>query len=111
MNTIMVASLSTPKPLLALKPRKAISYTSVGAVNRGWGKVMKLELPETEEYVDNREQTLAHLESFRPLEGGFVFASVHNIQANVPPENIIALFDAAREFAGGSLEWMDRRNL
>ncbi|MFP4353150.1 MAG: uroporphyrinogen decarboxylase family protein [Puniceicoccaceae bacterium] len=51
-----------------------------------------------------REQTLAHLESFRPLEGGFVFASVHNIQANVPPENIIALFDTAREFAGGRPE-------
>jgi len=25
-----------------------------------------------------------NLQSFRPLEGGFVFASVHNIQANVP---------------------------
>jgi uroporphyrinogen decarboxylase len=30
--------------------------------------------------------------------GGFVFGSVHNIQANVPPENIVALFDAAHEF-------------
>jgi uroporphyrinogen decarboxylase len=27
--------------------------------------------------------------------GGFVFASVHNIQANVPPENIAALWRAA----------------
>jgi uroporphyrinogen decarboxylase len=26
---------------------------------------------------------------------GFVFASIHNIQANVPPENIIAMFDSA----------------
>jgi uroporphyrinogen decarboxylase len=31
--------------------------------------------------------------------GGYVFASVHNIQAQVPPENVIALFDAARESA------------
>ncbi|HVN81220.1 MAG TPA: uroporphyrinogen decarboxylase family protein [Terriglobia bacterium] len=30
--------------------------------------------------------------------GGFVFGSVHNLQAKVPPENIVALFDAAREF-------------
>jgi len=30
--------------------------------------------------------------------GGYVFASVHNIQENVPPDNIIALFDTAREF-------------
>lgn len=27
--------------------------------------------------------------------GGYVFASVHNIQANCPPENIIAMFDTA----------------
>ena len=30
--------------------------------------------------------------------GGFVFGSVHNIQAKVPVENIVALFDAAKEF-------------
>jgi uroporphyrinogen decarboxylase len=29
--------------------------------------------------------------------GGFVFASVHNIQANVPPENIRALWEAIEE--------------
>jgi uroporphyrinogen decarboxylase len=27
--------------------------------------------------------------------GGYVLASVHNIQANVPPENVMALFDTA----------------
>jgi uroporphyrinogen decarboxylase len=27
--------------------------------------------------------------------GGYVLASVHNIQARVPPENVIALFDTA----------------
>ncbi len=27
--------------------------------------------------------------------GGYVLASVHNVQANVPPENVIALFDTA----------------
>ncbi len=29
-------------------------------------------------------------------DGGFVVASVHNIQAGVPPENVVALFDTAR---------------
>ncbi|RKX35348.1 MAG: methyltransferase [Verrucomicrobia bacterium] len=28
------------------------------------------------------------------MDGGLVCASIHNIQANVPPENIIALFDS-----------------
>ena len=32
--------------------------------------------------------------------GGFVFGSVHNIQAKVPVENIVALFNAAEEFGG-----------
>jgi uroporphyrinogen-III decarboxylase len=33
--------------------------------------------------------------------GGFVFQQVHNILANVRPENVIAMFDAVREFDGG----------
>jgi uroporphyrinogen decarboxylase len=30
--------------------------------------------------------------------GGFVFASVHTIQANVSPENVVAFFEAAHEY-------------
>lgn len=30
--------------------------------------------------------------------GGFVFAPIHNIQPQVPPENILALFDTALEY-------------
>lgn len=30
--------------------------------------------------------------------GGFVFINCHNIQAGVPPENVLALYDAAHEF-------------
>jgi uroporphyrinogen-III decarboxylase len=32
--------------------------------------------------------------------GGFVFNSVHNVQADVPTENLVALFEAVREFRG-----------
>jgi uroporphyrinogen decarboxylase len=32
--------------------------------------------------------------------GGFVFNPVHNIQANVPPENIVAMFEEAYGYAG-----------
>ena len=31
--------------------------------------------------------------------GGFVFQQVHNILANVPPENVIAMYDAVREYS------------
>jgi uroporphyrinogen decarboxylase len=30
--------------------------------------------------------------------GGFVFAPIHNIQTEVPPENVVAMFEAAREY-------------
>ena len=32
--------------------------------------------------------------------GGFVFAAVHNIQANVPVENIVAMVNALKKFNG-----------
>jgi hypothetical protein len=31
--------------------------------------------------------------------GGFVFSTVHNVQANVPVENLVAMLDAIREFS------------
>ena len=47
------------------------------------------------------EQVRRHVrelvEIFAP-GGGYVFCQVHNIQANVPPENVVAMFDAALEF-------------
>jgi uroporphyrinogen decarboxylase len=30
--------------------------------------------------------------------GGFVFAAVHDIQANVPPENVLAMWEAVRKY-------------
>ncbi len=30
--------------------------------------------------------------------GGFVFNTVHNILPDVPPENIVAMFEAVNEF-------------
>lgn len=44
-----------------------------------------------------REAVRNNLEAFKP-GGGYVFNNVHNIQAGVPPENIVALYDAAYEF-------------
>ena len=43
-----------------------------------------------------REQVCRNLGIFKP-GGGYVFANVHNIQADVPPGNVIAMFDAAHE--------------
>jgi uroporphyrinogen decarboxylase len=44
-----------------------------------------------------RRQVLERLEIFSP-GGGFVFNTVHNILPDVPPENIVAMFEAVKEF-------------
>ncbi|MCX6908609.1 MAG: hypothetical protein NTY01_11270 [Verrucomicrobia bacterium] len=44
-----------------------------------------------------RQHVKERLQIFSP-GGGYVFNQIHNIQANVPPENIIVMFDAAHEF-------------
>ena len=46
-----------------------------------------------------REQVLQRCEIFAP-GGGFVFNTVHNIQAGTPVENIVAMIDAVHEFNG-----------
>ncbi len=44
-----------------------------------------------------REHVRRNIEAFKP-GGGYVFNNVHNIQAGVPAENILAMYDAAHEF-------------
>jgi len=44
-----------------------------------------------------REEVRKNLEVFKP-GGGYVFNNVHNIQPGVPPENIVAMYEAAYEF-------------
>jgi len=44
-----------------------------------------------------REHIRQRMEIFKP-GGGFIFSQVHNIQADVPPENVAAMLDAAYEF-------------
>ncbi|MCO6452020.1 MAG: hypothetical protein J5I90_14650 [Caldilineales bacterium] len=44
-----------------------------------------------------REDVRRRMKIFGP-GGGFVFSAIHNILGDVPPENILAAFDAAAEF-------------
>lgn len=44
-----------------------------------------------------RQHVRELVEIFAP-GGGYVFCAVHNIQANVPPQNVVAMFEAALEF-------------
>jgi hypothetical protein len=44
-----------------------------------------------------RREVRERIEIFRP-GGGFVFNTIHNIQARVPVENLVALFEAVRDY-------------
>jgi len=46
-----------------------------------------------------REQVLRRCELLAP-GGGFVFNTIHNVQANTPVENIVAMLNAVHEFNG-----------
>ncbi len=48
---------------------------------------------------DVRRQVLENCTIFS-VDGGFVFNTIHNIQANVPLENVVAMIEALREFNG-----------
>ena len=55
-------------------------------------KVLNLAGP-----AEVKEQVRKRLEIFAP-GGGFVFNTVHNILPEVPPENIVAMFEAVADF-------------
>jgi uroporphyrinogen-III decarboxylase len=44
-----------------------------------------------------RQEVLKRCEIFG-RDGGFVFNAIHNVQANTPLENIVAMIEALREF-------------
>ena len=50
-----------------------------------------------------RDEVKRRIDDFAP-GGGFVFATVHNIQAFVPPENIEAAFDTALTYGGAAID-------
>lgn len=58
-----------------------------------WGGIdTQRVLPQgTEEEV--KQEVLNRIDQFNGLNGGYVVSAVHNIQADVPPENICALFN------------------
>jgi len=55
-------------------------------------KVLPFGKPE-----EVRDQVRERIEIFGP-GGGFVFSTIHNLQANTPLANVLAMFDAVREY-------------
>jgi len=44
-----------------------------------------------------KEEVRRNLEIFKP-SGGYIFNNIHNIQGDIPPQNIVAMYDAAWDY-------------
>ena len=61
-----------------------------------WGAIDTYEVLPYGTPDDVREEVRRRIADLGP-GGGYVLCSVHNIQPEVPPENVVAMFDAAHE--------------
>jgi uroporphyrinogen decarboxylase len=89
LNPVQVSARNMDPTLLKQKFGRQIAF---------WGGGVDTQhiLPRgTPEQV--AENVRANLKALMP-GGGYVFNNVHNIQGEVPPENVVALFDTAYEY-------------
>jgi uroporphyrinogen decarboxylase len=61
----------------------------------GGSETQTILLNGTQDEIEN--QVKERMEIFKP-GGGYVFCQIHNIQAGVSPENIVAMFNAAKKY-------------
>jgi uroporphyrinogen decarboxylase len=62
-----------------------------------WGGINSQEILPYGSADDVRAETERCIDIFG-RQGGYVVNSVHNIQAEVPPENVVAMFEQARQY-------------
>ncbi len=89
LNPVQIQARNMDSTMLKREYGKYISFWGGGANPNA---VLSRGTPE-----DVRREVKRRIEDLAP-GGGFVFASVHNIQADVPPQNVVAFFDAALEY-------------
>ena len=83
-----------------MEPRKLKAKHGDSVVFWGGGVDTQQTLPfGTPEEV--RTEVLERCRIFS-RKGGFVFNAIHNVQANTPVENVVAMIDAVKEFNGQS---------
>jgi uroporphyrinogen decarboxylase len=90
LNPVQVNAAEMDSARLKREFGKALSFWGGGCdpVVMGTGTVQQV-----------RDEVKRRIQDLAP-GGGFIFGSIHNIQAQVPPENIVAMFDAALECGG-----------
>jgi uroporphyrinogen decarboxylase len=88
LNPVQVSAKNMEPALLKARYGQRLAFWGGGVDSQ---HVLPRGTPE-----EVRENVRQNLTAFKP-GGGYVFNGVHNIQADVPPENVIAMYDAAFE--------------
>jgi len=91
LNPVQVACLGMDSKELKREFGQDLTFWGGGVDTQ---RVLPLGTPE-----QVRDEVKRRIEDFAP-GGGFVFAAVHNIQADVPAENILAMRRAVWDFGG-----------
>jgi uroporphyrinogen decarboxylase len=92
LNPVQTSANGMDPAILKKQFGKEITFWGGGADTR---RVLNFASP-----ADVRRHVRERL-SILSAGGGFVFAAVHNVMPDVPPENAAAMFDAVSEFNGG----------
>ncbi|MGD9938663.1 MAG: uroporphyrinogen decarboxylase family protein [Clostridia bacterium] len=89
LNPVQISAKGMDPAMLKREFGKDISF---------WGGGVNMQQTVvTGSVQDIKDEARRHIEIFSK-DGGYVFTQVHNIQANVPPEKVIAIYEAAAEF-------------
>ena len=62
-----------------------------------WGGLCDTKILGFGTPMDVKKEVIKNIENFKP-NGGYIAANIHNITAEVKPENIVAMFDTAFEY-------------
>jgi len=89
LNPVQVSAVGMDSAELKQEFGKDITFWGGGVDTQ---RVLSTGTPE-----EVRADTRRRIEDLAP-GGGFVFATVHNIQGNVSPENLMAMWDALQEY-------------
>jgi len=88
-NPVQVSASDMDSRKLKAEFGKDITFWGGGCDTQ---KVLGAGTPE-----DVRDEVRRRIQDLAP-SGGFIFTQVHNIQPNVPPQNVVAMLEAALEF-------------
>ncbi|MEI6274694.1 MAG: uroporphyrinogen decarboxylase family protein [Prolixibacteraceae bacterium] len=89
LNPIQINAINMEPKKLKLEFGKELTFWG-GGINTQ--SLLNRATPE-----EVKRHVTENLEAFTP-GGGYVFNTVHNILSDVPPENIVAMFEAVKEF-------------